>query len=102
MTVTAPADAVLVVDSVFAMRPGLDDLWDLRVWLDVDPATALARGLRRDAEREGLEAATRLHRDRYRVAEECYLAEVDPLERADVVVDNRDLARPTVLRLRAG
>lgn len=96
-TVTAPPDAVLVVDSVFAFRPEYDDCWDFRVWLDVDPDQALARGIARDAPREGLEEATRLHRDRYHAAELIYLAEVDPVARADVVIDNRDLANPRLV-----
>jgi uridine kinase len=37
-----------------------------------------------------------LHRDRYHAAEAIYLAEVDPRSLADVVVDNRDFARPRV------
>jgi uridine kinase len=98
VTVAAPDDAVLVVDSVFGMRPEYDDLWDLRIWLEVRPEVALARFLARDADREGRAEAERLHRARYDVAERLYLAEVDPVARADVVVDNTDLAAPVVLR----
>jgi uridine kinase len=95
--VTAPPGAVLVVDSVFAFRPEYDDCWELRIWLDVDPSQALARGIARDAAREGLDGATRLHRDRYHAAELLYLAEVDPVARADVVIDNRDLTDPRIV-----
>lgn len=93
-TIAAPPDAVLVVDGVFALRPAYDDAWDLRIWLEVDAATSLARGVARDSAAEGADAALALHRDRYAAAEEIYLAEVDPLSRADVVVDNTDLAAP--------
>jgi uridine kinase len=96
VTVAAPPDAVLIVDSVFGMRPEYDDCWDLRIWLEVPPDVALARGVERDAAREGREEAERLHRDRYREAERIYVDEVDPRSRADVVVDNRDFARPTL------
>lgn len=34
--VSAAADAVLIVDSVFAFRPEYNDLWDYRIWLHVD------------------------------------------------------------------
>jgi uridine kinase len=97
VTVDAPPDAVLVVDSVFAFRPEYDDRWDFRVWLDVDPEASLARGVDRDADREGVEQATSLHRDRYHAAELIYLAEVDPKARADVIVDNRDFALPRIV-----
>lgn len=98
VTVELPVDAVLVVDSVFAFRPEYDDLWDYRIWLDVDPGLSLARGIARDTEAEGgPEEATRLHRDRYHAAELLYLAEVDPRARADVVIDNRDFAAPRIV-----
>jgi uridine kinase len=103
VTVDAPADAVLVVDSVFAFRPQYNDFWDFRIWLDVDPEVSLARGIERDTAAEGgVDAATRLHRDRYHAAEAIYLAEVDPQSLADVIVDNRDFARPGVTWRRSG
>jgi hypothetical protein len=76
MTVNAPADALLIVDSVFAFRPEYNDLWDFRIWLDVNPDLSLARGIARDTDLEGHEQATLLHRDRYHAAELIYLAEV--------------------------
>ncbi|WP_319458425.1 uridine kinase [Micromonospora sp. RTP1Z1] len=95
----AAADAVLIVDGVFAFRPELDELWDHRIWLEVPAELSVRRGTSRDADREGAEAAERLHRDRYLAAARVYLAEADPVRRADVVVDNADFARP---RLRRG
>lgn len=98
VTVEAPHDAVLIVDSVFAFRPEYDEFWDFRIWLDVDPQVSLERGVERDTASEGgVDAATALHRDRYHAAEAIYLAEVDPLSRADVIVDNRDFARPRII-----
>ena len=79
------------------MRPEYDSYWDLRIWLEVDPAVSLARAVDRDAPREGREGAERLHRERYLAAEEIYIAEVDPRGRADVIVDNTDVARPVVV-----
>jgi uridine kinase len=95
--VCAPPDAILLVDSVFAFRPEYNDCWEYRIWLDVDPATALRRGIARDRAAEGVEEATRLHRDRYHVAETIYLAEVRPQALADVIIDNRDFASPRIL-----
>ena len=37
-------------------------------------------------------------RDRYLVGELLYRDEVDPMGRADVVVDNRDLDHPVIVR----
>lgn len=94
----AAADAVLVVDGVFAFRPELDELWDHRIWLDAPTELSARRGADRDTDREGAAAAERLHRDRYLAAARVYLAEADPVGRADVVVDNVDFARPRLLR----
>lgn len=98
VTVAAPRDAVLIVDAVFAMRPEYDDLWDFRVWLDVPPEVALARGIARDADLEGWDEAERVHRDRYHVAVQIYIEEVGPRAKADAIVDNTDLASPRVVR----
>jgi uridine kinase len=95
--VSAPPAAILIVDSVFAFRPEYNDCWDYRVWLEVDPQTALRRGIARDALAEGIDEATRVHTDRYHAAEKIYLAEVCPQGLADVVIDNRDFRRPRIL-----
>jgi uridine kinase len=92
-----PPGTVLIVDSVFAFRPEYNDCWEYRIWLDVDPELALRRGIARDRGLEGTQEATRLHRDRYQVAEATYLAEVRPQARADAVIDNRDFTRPRIL-----
>lgn len=96
-TIPAPSDAILIVDSVFAFRPEYNDLWDYRIWIDVDAETALKRGIERDTEREGLDGATRVHRDRYHAAELIYIAEVQPLSLADIIIDNRDFSQPHIV-----
>lgn len=97
VTVRAPIDGVLIVDSVFAMRPEYDEFWDFRIWLHVPAELSLARGVDRDAPVEGREVAERIHRDRYHEAERIYVDEVDPVARADVVVDNTDFSSPFVV-----
>ena len=97
-TVTAPEDAVLIVDSVFGMRPEYDQFWEHRIWVEVDRAAALARGIERDVPLEGRAEAEALHRDRYQAGEDLYIAEVDPLALADTIVDNTTFARPVLVR----
>ena len=94
--VDAPAGAVLVVDGVFAFRAEYDDLWDFRIWIEVPAAVSRDRGVTRDTELEGQEEARRLHDTRYRIGEQLYIDEVQPRERADVVVDNTDFDAPRV------
>ena len=96
--VRAPDDAVLIVDSVFLLRPEYEPYWDYRVWLEVNPHIAVERGIRRDVIAEGIEEATRVRRDRYGPAEEIYIAEVCPAGKSDLVIDNNDLSQPKILR----
>jgi uridine kinase len=77
-------DEPLVADGVFLQRPELDDLWHLRIWVDIPFEAALERAVTRDAHlfadvRERYEA-------RYFPGQRLYLAEVDPRARADIVV----------------
>ncbi|MEV7012154.1 hypothetical protein [Streptosporangium sp. NPDC051022] len=51
----------------------------------------------RDQDWAGSEAET-LHRERYLPAERLYVAEVDPLHLADVVIDNTVFDRPQVMQ----
>jgi uridine kinase len=46
--ISVPGGAILIVDSVLAFRPEYNDCWEYRIWLDVDPETALRRGIARD------------------------------------------------------
>ena len=92
VTVEAPRDAVLIVDSVFAMRPEYDEYWDFRIWLDVPVELSLARGIKRDSQSEGRAEAERVHRDRYHPSERIYITEVNPIAKADLVIDNTDFA----------
>ena len=55
-----PADGVLIVDGVFALRPELNRDWDLRIWVEVDPDLSLQRGIARDTEMEGGASPPRL------------------------------------------
>lgn len=96
--VSTPAGAILVVDSVFAFRPEYNDCWEYRIWLEVNPEIALRRGISRDSAAEGFEETALVHRERYRVSEMIYLAEVRPHALADVIVDNSNFACPRILR----
>lgn len=92
--VSMPDDAVVVVDGVFALRPELVAYWDLRVWVQVDVETSFRRGVVRDTARLGAHEAEALHRGRYQAAEAIYIDAVQPVCRADVIIDNTDLTRP--------
>lgn len=77
----------VIVDGVFLLRAELDDLWDVRVFVDVDAAEQERRVLARDVARFGSpEAVRERYALRYRPAYEAYRRRVRPEARADVVV----------------
>ncbi|KAF2418341.1 uridine kinase [Microbacterium sp. B35-30] len=92
--VTAPLDAVLVVDGIFLHRPELRDLWDWSVWLDVPFDMTFARMALRDGSDPDPEAPSNA---RYRQGQEIYLSEARPRAAASVIVDNSDLAHPRIV-----
>ncbi|MBF5029257.1 uridine kinase [Micromonospora sp. ANENR4] len=100
--VTAPADAVLLLDGVFLLRPELRSHWDVTVYLHVEPAETLRRALIRDLEVFGsAEEVRRRYRARYLPGQARYRAEANPARHADVVLDVADPLAPVVLAWRA-
>lgn len=95
----APARAVLIVDGLFLHRDELAGAWDFSVYLDVPFATSVARMAERDGN----------HRDpahpslnRYVNGQRRYFAVCSPWQRADIVLNNTDLAHPFVTTSRHG
>lgn len=99
----APADAVLIVDGVFLLRPELVAHWDYRIFVEVPFAVALERALRRDLALFGSAQAVRVrYQQRYIPGQQLYLSEARPQERADAIVRNEDPANPELLLPDAG
>jgi uridine kinase len=95
----APADAVLLFDGVFLLRQGLEDAWELHVYLDVGDEELLRRALRRDLPLFGTTAAVgERYRQRYLPGQRRYRAAAQPRERADVLIDNADPSAPTIAK----
>lgn len=89
--VTAPADAVLIVDGVFLNRPELSGIWNYSVWLDVPTDVALARVVERDGADPDPEAESNR---RYAEAQGLYRSVVDPRTKASAIIDNTDVEHP--------
>ncbi len=91
----APANAILLMDGVFLLRPELDALWDYRIWVETAFPVALERALRRDLHLFGspLEIQAR-YLGRYFPGQRLYLETAHPHERADAFVRNNDPAHP--------
>jgi uridine kinase len=96
---TAPADAVLLFDGVFLLRPELIDRWDLRIFVSVPFEQTVDRAMSRGAERAGSTAHAaeieRSWRDRYIPAQQLYFAVARPTDHADIIMYNDQPHRPT-------
>jgi len=93
----ADAGAVLVFDGIFLHRPELVGYWDRSVYLDGPFAVSIPRGARRGyGDPDPGAPANR----RYVEGERLYLRRCAPRDRASFVIDNTELSRPRVVRLR--
>jgi len=91
-------DAVVIVDGVYLGRPELAELWDYRIWLDVEPDVALARKkVRNVAWTNSEEVVVDRHYNRNLPAHALYLRETNARGRADVVIENSNIEAPIVL-----
>ncbi len=98
-TATAPADALLLFDGVFLLRPELIDRWDLRIFVSVPFEQTVDRARARGTATAGLTADAaeieRSWRNRYIPSQQLYFATVRPTDHADIIVHNDPLQRPT-------
>lgn len=92
---TAPADAVLLLDGVFLLRPELIGWWDLSVFVSAAFERSLDRARIRDLTRLGSAAEVeRRFRTRYIPAQKLYFATARPADHADIIVHNDEPQHP--------
>ncbi|GAA0492773.1 hypothetical protein Ade02nite_69530 [Paractinoplanes deccanensis] len=91
----APADAVLLVDGVFLLRPELIDRWELRVLVSTELERTVSRALIRERDTSSRAAIERRWRERYIPSQRLYFATARPAGHADIVVHNDDPRNPS-------
>ncbi|GAA3747080.1 hypothetical protein GCM10022239_23210 [Leifsonia bigeumensis] len=74
---SAGPDAILVVDGVFLNRPELAGLWNYSIWLSTPLIESGDEEVMRDS-----------------AADEAYLKDANPSEKATTIIDNQDLDHP--------
>jgi uridine kinase len=91
----APADAVLLFDGVFLMRPELIERWDLRIFVSAAFEETLDRARTRDQAVYGsvTEVERRFHK-RYGPSQQFYFATARPTDHADIIVHNDEPQQP--------
>jgi uridine kinase len=92
---TASADAVLVFEGVFLLRPELIDRWDLRIFVSAAFEETLDRARTRDEALYGSATEVeRRFRNRYLPAQELYFDAARPTDHADIIVHNDEPQQP--------
>ena len=91
---TAPADAVLVFDGVFLMRPELIDRWDLRIFVSTSLDRTVDRAVIRERRVSSRAQVERRWRERYIPSQQLYFATARPTDHADIIVHNDEPQRP--------
>jgi uridine kinase len=92
---TADADAVLVFDGVFLLRPELIDRWDLRIFVSTAFEQTVDRAVIREHGAMSAVDVERRWRERYIPSQQFYFATVRPTDHADIVVHNDDPQQPS-------
>ena len=93
---TATADAVLVFEGVFLLRPELIDRWDLRILVAAAFEETVDRARSRDLATYGsVGEVERRFRERYRPAQQLYSEAAHPADHADIIVYNDRPLAPT-------
>jgi uridine kinase len=91
---TAAADAVLVFDGVFLMRPELIDRWDLRIFVSTALEKTVDRAVIRERRVSSRADVERRWRERYIPAQRLYFAAVHPTKHVDIIVHNDEPQQP--------
>jgi uridine kinase len=90
--------SVLLLDGIFLHRDELVRDWDLSIFLDVPFEVSYARMAVRDGSNPNPQAQ---ENDRYLRGQEIYLRMCKPQDRATLLIDNADLARPRIVHDRS-
>jgi len=93
----AGAAAVLLFDGIFLLRPELEHVWDLKIYLDVTFEESLRRGLDRAADCSS--EVEDLYMNRYIPGQKLYHIHSAPQRKADIVIDNNDPSSPRITHM---
>jgi len=96
--VSVTADTILLFEGLFLFRREINPFWDFRILLEIDAQLSIARAVRRDTGIDSRETVEKKYRLRYEPAWQIYCGNEHPAAKADVILDNRDIPNPTILK----
>ena len=97
----APANAVLLFDGVFLLRPELVQYWDFSIFLDVEFDVSVPRAVQRDIansdQKWSADILQMRYERRYVPGQKLYLRAARPQEQASIIMDNNDFQNPSII-----
>jgi uridine kinase len=93
----ASNDSILLFDGIFLLRPELEEIWDLSVYLEISYDESIKRAIER--QEEGSYEISELYQSRYIPGQKLYHIHVGPKRKADIIVDNNDLEKPLIIKV---
>ncbi len=97
----AQEDAILIFDGIFLFRPDLVEYWDLKIFLDVQFDITIQRTLKRIKDKKYLGSEQDIlskYKKRYIPGQKIYITNVNPKEKADIVIENIDFNNPILIK----
>ncbi|MDP9028787.1 MAG: uridine kinase [Actinomycetota bacterium] len=88
---TGPADAILIVDGIFLLRPELAGIWNFSIWLDATDDVRRERMIERDGSHPEFDSPLG---QRYLGGQELYQLDASPRTAASAIIDNTDVDHP--------
>ncbi|NJM91266.1 MAG: uridine kinase [Myxococcales bacterium] len=93
---TANPPSILLFDGIFAHRPEIAHYWDYSIFLEVNRRESLRRCNARDGVRDAEDDPDAAVHRRYTKGQEIYLRSCTPQAAASRIINNDDLANPSV------
>lgn len=84
-------DTILLTDGAYLFKPVYRKHWDLKIYLQTSFEIAMERGIERDKKMlGGYDLTKEKYEKRYHKASRIYQTENNPLEIADIIIENSD------------
>jgi uridine kinase len=97
------AHHIVLCEGVFLFRPELSSFFDVKIFVDCDFETTLARMIKRDSASPlcptEARKITQRFNTKYKPAQMRYLEQIRPKEKANIVIDNRDFTAPKLIKI---
>ncbi len=99
-TKKAPLNSILLFEGIFLFNEHLFTYWDYKLFIDASFENTTKRAIVRDRELFGGEdRVIKLYKERYIPGQELYLEKHKPINVSDIVLNNNDYLKPTVIKI---